>query len=93
MLKSKFQHVQSLGRGDAMGNMKDKGPTQMKCMIGKSQQGLIKGKSCLTNLTIFYDKATCVEDVVPGMVIAHLDCSKAFDVVSHSLLLEKLMAM
>ena len=63
----------------------------MKHMIGKSQHGFTKGKSCLTNLITFYDKVTCSVDVGRAVDIAHLDFSKAFDTVSRSLLLEKLM--
>ncbi|KAJ7422024.1 hypothetical protein BTVI_15669 [Pitangus sulphuratus] len=35
----------------------------MKHMIGKSHNGLTKGKLCMTNLTAFYDKVICSADV------------------------------
>ncbi|KAK4825533.1 hypothetical protein QYF61_000110 [Mycteria americana] len=56
-------------------------------VIRPSQHGFMKGKSCLTNLISFYDRVThLVYDVV------YLAFSKAFDTVSHSILLEKLAA-
>ncbi|KAK4812899.1 hypothetical protein QYF61_027293 [Mycteria americana] len=65
--------------------------SQMKHVIGKSQHGFPKAKSCLTNLIAFYNKVTCSVDVRQVVDIVYLDFSKAFNAVSHSLLLEKLM--
>ncbi|MCQ4187848.1 hypothetical protein FK515_30265, partial [Klebsiella pneumoniae] len=37
--------------------------SQMKEVIGKSQHRFVKGKLCLTNLIICYDKVTCSVDM------------------------------
>ncbi|KAJ7406533.1 hypothetical protein BTVI_65236 [Pitangus sulphuratus] len=61
-----------------------------KKLITIHQHGFTKGKSCLTNLIAFYDETTTWMDDERAVDVVYLSFSKAFDTVSHSMLVGKL---
>jgi len=61
-----------------------------KKVIRSSQHGFSKGKSCLTNLIASYNVMTGWVDEGRAVDVVYLYFSKAFDTVSHYILLGKL---
>ncbi|TRZ08556.1 hypothetical protein HGM15179_018550, partial [Zosterops borbonicus] len=61
--------------------------------IRPSQHGFRKGRTCLTNLISFYDQVTHLVDDGKARDVVYLDFSKAFDTMSHGILVKKLQLM
>lgn len=53
-------------------------------VIRPGQHRFMKGRSCLTKLISFYDKATSLVSEGKAVNVVYLDFSKAFDIISHS---------
>ena len=61
-------------------------------LISPQQHGFVKGRSCQTNIMLCLERWTKMLDDGGSVDVAYFDYSKAFDKVSHRLLLLKLKA-
>lgn len=61
-----------------------------KKVIRSSQHGLIKAKSSLTNLILFYDSMAGWVDKGRAVDVCYLEFSKAFGIDSCNILVDKL---
>ena len=61
-------------------------------LISTQQHGFVRGRSCQTNILLCLEKWTKMLDDGKSVDVAYFDYSKAFDKVSHRLLLIKLKA-
>ncbi|MBB6707137.1 hypothetical protein H7E98_17915, partial [Proteus mirabilis] len=57
-------------------------------LISYSQHGLVKGRSCLTNLIEFFEVVTKEVDEGKAVDVVYMDFSKVFDKVPHGRLLQ-----
>lgn len=61
-----------------------------KGVTGHSQNGFTKGKSCLTNLVVLYNRVRVLMDKGRATALIYLALCKAYDTVPHDTLVSKL---
>ena len=61
-------------------------------LLNQQQHGFINGRSCQTNILLCLEKWTQIIDDGNAVDVAYFDYAKAFDKVSHRLLLTKIKA-
>ena len=61
-------------------------------LISEQQHGFVRGRSCQTNILLCLEKWTEIVDGGNSVDVAYFDYAKAFDKVSHRLLLLKLQS-
>ena len=61
-------------------------------LITPQQHGFVKGRSCQTNIMLCMEKWTQILDEGKNVDVTYFNYAKAFDKVSHQLLLNKLRA-
>ena len=60
------------------------------CLLSQQQHGFVSGRSCQTNILLCLERWTEMVDSGNSVDVAYFDYAKAFDKVSHRLLLVKL---
>ena len=78
--------MESLIRDSVVNHLEDNN------VILETQHGFRRGKSCVSNMLLYWDKITAFIDKGIPVDVAYLDLQKAFDTVPHCRLLSKIQA-